>query len=113
MVWAGAANIKDGVTIDLTSMKSVSVSPDHKVTSAGPGSWWGDIYKKLDPMKLAVVGGRVFDVGIAGLTVGGGKSWFASQFGFVCDNIVNYEVANLYTKQHFEAAYDNTGRPRL
>ena len=111
MTWAGAANIQGGVTIDLTSMTNVSVSEDHRVTSAGPGCRWGNIYNKLDPMNLTVVGGRVFDVGIAGLTIGGGNSWFASQDGFVCDNIVNFEVSFQRQKPRLEAAHKRTGSP--
>ena len=71
MFWAGSANIANGVTIDLTTMTEIAVSQDRKVTSAGPGCRWKDIYNKLDPMNLAVVGGRADTVGIAGLTVGG------------------------------------------
>ena len=32
------------------------------------------------------------DVGVAGLTLGGGLSFFSSQHGLACDNVVNYEV---------------------
>ena len=71
MSWAGAANIQDGVTIDLGQMKSVNVSSNRKVTQVGPGARWHDVYSKLDSMGLSVVGGRVSDVGVAGLTIGG------------------------------------------
>ena len=107
MFWAGSANIAGGLTIDMSSFTSVSVSADRKTTSAGGGTRWSAIYSKLDAMGLAIVGGRVFDVGIGGLTLGGacigarwfesdsttgGNSWFAPRFGFVCDNIANFEV---------------------
>lgn len=78
MFWAGSANIAGGVTIDLSSFTDVSVSADRKVTSAGGGTRWVGIYSKLDPMGLAVVGGRVFGVGIAGLTLGGTPYQIAS-----------------------------------
>ena len=71
MIWAGAANILDGVTIDLSQMNDICVAKDRKVLSAGPGCRWQDIYNRLDPMGLAVVGGRVGTVGIGGLTIGG------------------------------------------
>ena len=71
MSWAGAANIQDGVTIDVGAMKNISVSEDHGTTSIGAGARWQDVYLKLDAMKLAVSGGRVNDVGVAGLTLGG------------------------------------------
>ena len=71
MWWAGAANIQDGVTIDLSEITQVEVSHDTTVTSVGGGARWEDVYYKLDTMGLAVVGGRVHDVGVAGLTLGG------------------------------------------
>ena len=107
MFWAGSANVAGDLTIDMSSFTSVSVSADRKTTSAGGGTRWSAIYSKLDAVGLAIVGGRVFDVGIGGLTLGGacigarwfesdsttgGNSWFAPRFGFVCDNIANFEV---------------------
>jgi FAD/FMN-containing dehydrogenase len=32
------------------------------------------------------------DVGVAGLTLGGGLSFLSAEYGLVCDNVVNYEV---------------------
>ena len=72
MSWAGAANIQDGVTIDLGLMKAVTVSPDSKTASVGSGARWQDVYLKLDAMSLSVAGGRVYDVGVGGLLLGGG-----------------------------------------
>ena len=93
MSWAGAANIQSGVTIDLSAMNAVTVSRDWRTTFVGAGARWQDVYLKLDAMKLAVSGGRVNDVGVGGLTLGGGNSYFASRYGFVCDNVNNFEVS--------------------
>ena len=71
MSWAGAANIQDGVTIDLSQMKSVAVNDERTITRVEPGARWSDVYSKLSPMNLSVVGGRVSDVGVGGLTLGG------------------------------------------
>lgn len=71
MWWAGAPNIQDGVTIDLGLLKQVKVSRDQKITSVGGGARWEDVYLKLDAMNFAVAGGRVADVGVGGLTLGG------------------------------------------
>ncbi|KAL8786237.1 MAG: hypothetical protein Q9195_008293 [Heterodermia aff. obscurata] len=92
MSWAGAANIQDGVTIDLGQMNAVVVNNERTITRVGPGARWSDVYSKLSPMNLAVVGGRVSDVGVAGLTLGGGNSFFAPQYGFACDGVANFEV---------------------
>ena len=32
------------------------------------------------------------DVGVGGLLLGGGVSFLSAQFGFACDNVLNYEV---------------------
>ncbi|KAL8881357.1 MAG: hypothetical protein Q9198_001429 [Flavoplaca austrocitrina] len=94
----GAANQPGGVTIDLGAFKQVKVSPDRKITSIGPGSRWGDIYPRLDAQNLAIPGGRVAPVGVGGLVTGGGVSFFSGRFGFVCDNVVNYELVLPYGK---------------
>ncbi|KAI9817003.1 MAG: hypothetical protein M1826_001699 [Phylliscum demangeonii] len=110
--FAGSASIDRGVTIDLSLMKDVTVSAGQTITSIGPGARWGDVYRKLDALNLAVAGGRIADVGVAGLTTGGvaargpaptltvdgardaagGLSFFAPRFGLVCDNVENFEV---------------------
>ena len=92
MSFAGAANIEDGVTIDLGGMKQVTVSLDNTTTSVGGGARWVDVYQKLDSMQLAVSGGRVSDVGVGGLTLGGGNSFFGARYGFGCDGVRNFEV---------------------
>ncbi len=69
--WAGSANIEGGVTIDMKYINQVDVSSDQTVTSVGPGNRWVDVYLKLDAMGLAIPGGRVSEVGVGGLTLGG------------------------------------------
>ena len=61
----------DGIVIDLSRMKTIQINDEQTVTSIGPGAKWVDVYLKLDAMGLAVPGGRVADVGVAGLTTGG------------------------------------------
>ena len=69
--FAGAANVANGVTIDMREISQVSVNQDGTVASIGAGALWRDVYAKLDAMNLAVPGGRVSEVGVAGLTLGG------------------------------------------
>lgn len=44
------------------------------MTKVGAGNRWLDVYSKLDPMGLSVVGGRVAEIGVGGLTLGGEDS---------------------------------------
>ncbi|KAL5419943.1 hypothetical protein PMIN03_000161 [Paraphaeosphaeria minitans] len=89
---AGAANIDGGVTIDTQSLNQVTVSSDQKTVSVGPGNRWGNVYNTLDALNVAMVGGRLSQVGVAGLVTGGGVSFFSGRYGFACNNIKAYEV---------------------
>jgi FAD/FMN-containing dehydrogenase len=94
--FVGASNINGGVAIDLLNMNSVTVSADQTQASYGAGNRWIDVYSKLETMGLAVIGGRVADIGVGGLTLGGGISFFSGRFGWACDNVNNYEVWQLF-----------------
>jgi FAD/FMN-containing dehydrogenase len=89
---AGFANINGGITIDMTKLKSVSLNKDHSVASVGSGAKWLDAYTYLDQFNVTVAGGRNGLVGVGGLTLGGGISYFGPRVGWACDNVVNYEV---------------------
>ncbi|KAK8867321.1 FAD-binding oxidoreductase [Apiospora arundinis] len=88
----GAASTNDGVLIDLSRLKRLEYHAEVQEAVLGPGLRWGDVYGYLDPFKVTVVGGRVLDVGVGGLPLGGGLSYLSDLHGMVCDNIVNYEV---------------------
>ncbi|KAL8869067.1 MAG: hypothetical protein Q9174_004549, partial [Haloplaca sp. 1 TL-2023] len=88
----GASNIAKGVTIDLTRMKEVTLSEDKTTVSVGTGALWGDVYAQLDAIGYGIPGGRAGGVGVGGLTLGGGNSFYAARYGFVCDNVKNFEV---------------------
>lgn len=46
----------------------------------------------MDVKKLAVASGRNSAVGIGGLILGGGISFFSPRFGFVRSNVLSYEI---------------------
>jgi FAD/FMN-containing dehydrogenase len=68
--WAGAANIENGITIDMRKLAGVTVSANN-VVSIAAGEVWASVYTVLEEKGLAVVGGRVSKVGVTGLTIGG------------------------------------------
>ena len=68
---AGSANNNGGVTMDLTSLNSITISGDKSVVSVGAGSLWQNIYAQLDPLGIAVGGGRVAGIGVGGFLTGG------------------------------------------
>ena len=90
--WAGSANIASGITIDMSNINEVTISKDQSVVRIGPGNRWSDVYSVLDTFNLSTSGGRVGDVGVGGLVLGGGISFFSPRYGWVCDNVLNYEI---------------------
>jgi FAD/FMN-containing dehydrogenase len=67
----GSSNADGGVTIDLVRLNEVKISKNRKNVRLGAGLRWLDVYSALEKEGLLVVGGRVADVGIGGLTLGG------------------------------------------
>ncbi|KAF4583276.1 6-hydroxy-D-nicotine oxidase [Ophiocordyceps camponoti-floridani] len=86
------SNTPNGITIDLVNLNDIIVSPGRQTVSIGPGNRWINVSRALDPHGLAVVGGRAADVGVSGLILGGGISYFSGSRGWACDNVRNYEV---------------------
>jgi FAD/FMN-containing dehydrogenase len=69
---AGWAVCDDGLVIDLSAMRGVSVDPGARVARAEGGVLWGELDAASQAHGLATVGGIVTHTGIAGLTLGGG-----------------------------------------
>lgn len=60
-----------GILIDLQKLNQLSISGEKKVVSIGPGKRWGEVYETLDPYGVRVIGGRIPQVGVGGLFLGG------------------------------------------
>ncbi|KAI1499515.1 FAD-binding domain-containing protein [Biscogniauxia marginata] len=89
---AGANNIVDGVTIDLSLLNSTTYDPDTGLASIGTGSNWLDVYRTLDALDVGVLGGRIGTVGVGGLLIGGGCSLYLFRQGLACDSVHSFEV---------------------
>lgn len=62
------------------------------MAGVGAGARWLDVYAYLEPLGKSVAGGRNGLVGVGGLTLGGGISYFSPQVGWTCDSVMNFEV---------------------
>ncbi|KAH6974655.1 hypothetical protein BKA56DRAFT_441513, partial [Ilyonectria sp. MPI-CAGE-AT-0026] len=87
-----ASTINDGRVVDLARLNGVTVSQDRQTAIIEPGGRWADVYPVLQKYNLTVPGGRMFGVGVGGLSLGGGISWLSNLHGWTCDNILEYEV---------------------
>lgn len=108
----GFTSNNGGVVISMTNFNSVSVSEDQKTVEVGAGLTWSKVYQELDPLNLAVTGGRIPSVGVSGLLLGGGLSFHRGTKGVSCNGVVEYEVHG--QMRVFGIAYTdfNQGRPR-
>ena len=90
--YAGASNIEDGVTIDLQYISAVQYDAKNSLVKVGPGARWNDVFTTLEPLGVITTGGRSSTVGVGGLTLGGGISYFTPEHGLICDNVLEFEV---------------------
>lgn len=103
----GANSINGGISIDLARLNSTSLSADRSYVTLGTGITWGHAYAAFEKQGIAFTGGICEDVGVGGLSVGGGQSLFQAGKGWVVDNILRYEIvlasgkiANVTQKSH-------------
>ncbi len=89
---AGSALCDDGLVIDLTAMRDVSVDPVARLARAQGGATWADFDQATGAHGLATTGGAISTTGIAGLTLGGGLGWLMRSYGMACDNVRSVEI---------------------
>ncbi|KAL8708058.1 MAG: hypothetical protein Q9220_006990 [cf. Caloplaca sp. 1 TL-2023] len=90
----GCNNVNGGVLIgtDLMNTTKISTVNGVEVAQLGPGLRWANVYKWIAPMGKIVNGGRYSPVGVGGLLIGGGLSYFGSQNGWASDQVLQYEL---------------------
>lgn len=89
---AGFSVCDDGVVVDLSLMRGVTVSADACTASVEPGATWADFDKATAAYGLASTGGLISTTGVAGLTLGGGIGWLQRKYGLACDNLIAADV---------------------
>lgn len=88
----GAANIDDGVLISMSKMNAMKLTKNDSIAQIGPGLRWFEVYQWINQYGLCVAGGRFAPVGVAGLLLGGGISYFNSRYGWAANMVANYQV---------------------
>jgi len=89
---AGHAVCDDGLMIDLSGMRAVSIDPDKRIASVEGGALWSDVDAASQEHCLATPGGLISDTGVAGLTLSGGIGWLRAKHGLSIDNLVAADV---------------------
>src|SRR5262249_42515705 len=83
---AGNAVCEDGLMLDMSSMKRISVDTERDLAVAEAGLTLGEFDAATTRHGLATTLGVVSMTGIAGLTLGGGIGWLNGKHGLACDN---------------------------
>ncbi|KAH8659921.1 FAD binding domain-containing protein [Xylariales sp. PMI_506] len=83
-------NAGRGVTIDLSLLNSTIYS--NGIAQIGTGARWGPVYAAVEEYGQSLVGGREGHVGVGGLILGGGLSFYSARRGLAADNVANFEV---------------------
>jgi FAD/FMN-containing dehydrogenase len=89
---AGLAMVDDGLVIDVTQMKGITIDPERRTARAQSGLTWAEFDRATQEFGLATTGGLISTTGIAGLTLGGGVGWLMGRCGLSCDNTLSYDV---------------------
>jgi FAD/FMN-containing dehydrogenase len=89
---AGMAVCDGGLVIDLSLMKAIERDALGGTVRAQAGVLWAELDRATQASGLAVPGGTDSEVGIAGLTLGGGNGWLMGLYGATCDNLLTAEI---------------------
>jgi len=90
--WAGRALSDNGLVIDLTGMRAVTVDPIARVATVAGGALAKDVALAAGTHNLVTALGNCGMVGMAGLTLGGGYGPLSGSCGLAADNLLGAEV---------------------
>jgi hypothetical protein len=88
----GLGIVDDGVVIDLSLLRDVSVDPEARTARVGGGCTWGDVDRVTQENGLAVPSGIISTTGVGGLTLGGGLGHLTRKYGLTIDNLLGAQL---------------------
>ena len=89
---AGLALADGGVTIDMAGLRDIAVDPEARTVTVQPGCRLADVDRATQQHGLATPLGFISEVGVAGLTLGGGLGYLTRRFGWTVDNLLEVEI---------------------
>jgi FAD/FMN-containing dehydrogenase len=89
---AGYGTNDNGMVIDLSGMKAITVDPTQRIARLEPGLTWAEVANMLQPYGLALSSGDTGTVGVGGLLLGGGIGWMVRKYGLTLDHLRAVEL---------------------
>jgi FAD/FMN-containing dehydrogenase len=83
---------ENGIVIDLSQMRAVTIDPVTRTARIQAGATAGDLMEAAQNYGLATATGTISSVGMAGLTLGGGYGSLVGAYGLVADNLLSAQV---------------------
>lgn len=103
----GFATINNGLVIDLSPMKGVSVDPIARAARAEPGLTFGEFSRAIQSYGLVTTTGICAGTGISGATLGGGTGWLMGRYGLAIDTVLSFELVTANGRLHKASAVEN------
>jgi FAD/FMN-containing dehydrogenase len=83
----------DGMVIDLLYLDGIEVlDSERRLVRVGAGATWGQVASALEPYGWAITSGDTANVGVGGLTLGGGIGWMVRRHGLAVDSLVGARI---------------------
>jgi hypothetical protein len=82
----------DGMVIDLSRMRQVTVEPESRRARIEGGCLLGSVDVATQEAGLVFPSGVVSHTGASGLILGGGTGWLTRRFGLSCDNVEQFTL---------------------
>ena len=89
---AGTALVDGGLTLDMSSLRGIDVDPVARTATVQAGCVLGEVDRETQVHGLATPLGFISEVGVAGLTLGGGMGYLSRRFGWTVDNLLEVEI---------------------
>jgi FAD/FMN-containing dehydrogenase len=89
---AGLGVWDDALVIDLSLLRSTTVSPQDHTVRVDAGCTWGDVDHATGAFGMATPSGFLASTGVGGLTLGGGIGYLSRRFGLTVDNLLAADV---------------------
>ncbi len=82
----------DALVVDLSLLRSTTVSPGSHTVRVDAGCTWGDVDHATGAFGMATPSGFLASTGVSGLTLGGGIGYLSRRFGLTVDNLLAADV---------------------
>lgn len=94
--YEGFSAVTGGIIIDVSEMNKIRVDRKRNLAYVQTGAQLAEVYRQLWEKGVTIPAGTAADVGVAGLTLGGGIGLLSRQYGLTLDHLqaVNMVVAS-------------------